>query len=191
MRSFHPEKKGLRGLTIAESFGQDNDKAVLAGVVMRSDLVIDGFVFGGATLAGNDATCAILDMHARLGRSDVNYVLVSGMILSRYNVVDLKELHEALRIPVIGLSYHDSDGIESAIRQNFPNSFEPKVAAYRKLGGRQRIRLRTSHDVFVRVSGCTTNDAACILNKLTLHGSVPEPVRVSRLAARALDAFQA
>jgi endonuclease V-like protein UPF0215 family len=52
MRSLHLEKKGLRGLAIAESFRQNSTKSVLAGVVMRRDFIIDGFVFGSATLEG-------------------------------------------------------------------------------------------------------------------------------------------
>lgn len=190
MRSLHPDKTGLRGLTIAESFGQNSYRSVLAGVVMRSDLVIDGFVFGGATLAGDDATDAILDMYSRLGRSDINYILLSGMVMSLYNIVDIARLHDSIKIPIIGLSYRDSSGIEDSIRQRFAGSFESKVAAYKKLGGRTRVRLKTAHDVFVRTAGCTPADAARILDILTLHGSIPEPARVSGIAARALDAHQ-
>ena len=190
MRSLHPDKTGLRGLTIAESFGQNDSRSVLAGVVMRSDLVIDGIVFGCATLAGDDATDAILDMYARLGRSDINYVLLSGMVLSLYNIVDIARLHDSLKIPIIGLSYRDSPGIEDSIRRRFVDSFESKITAYQKLGGRTRVRLKTAHDVFIRTAGCTAADAARVLDTLTLHGSVPEPARVSGMAARALDALQ-
>ena len=49
MRSLHLEKKGLRGLAIAESFKQNSVKSIFSGVVMRRDFVIDGFVFGNAT----------------------------------------------------------------------------------------------------------------------------------------------
>ena len=62
MRHLHLEKKGLLGLAIAESFTLQSKKSVLAGVVMRRDFVIDGFVFGKATLEGNDATDEILRM---------------------------------------------------------------------------------------------------------------------------------
>ena len=36
MRKLHLEKKGLRGLVIAESFTLHSKKSILAGVVMRS-----------------------------------------------------------------------------------------------------------------------------------------------------------
>ena len=41
MRSLHLEKKGIRGLAIAESFRQDSEKSVLSGVIMSNDFVID------------------------------------------------------------------------------------------------------------------------------------------------------
>lgn len=186
MRSLHLEKQGLRGLAIAESFRQNSSKSIFSGIVMRRDFVIDGFVFGSATLEGNDATDTILKMYDELQRPDISYVLISGLIVSMYNIIDIKKLHESLQIPIIGISYHDSQGIEDAIKHHFPDSFESKISEYQKLGKREKITLDTSHDVFIRKEGCTIEDVKYLLNKLTLHGSVPEPIRVSQLLANTL-----
>ena len=186
MRSLHLEKKGLRGLAIAESFRQNSSKSIFSGIVMRRDLMIDGFVFGSATLEGNDATTTILEMYDELQRPDVSYVMISGLVLSMYNIVDIKKIFDSLHIPIIGVSYHDSRGIEDAIKHHFPNSFKSKIDDYHKLGNRERITLHTSHDVFVRKEGCSINEVKHLLNELTFHGSVPEPIRVSQLLAKAL-----
>ncbi len=186
MRSLHLEKRGLRGLAIAESFRQNSIKSVFAGIVMRRDFVIDGFVFGSATLEGDDATETILKMYDELQRPDISYVLISGLIVSMYNIIDIKKLYDSLKIPIIGISYNDSQGIEDALKYHFPNSFESKIIAYHKLGKREKITLSTSHDVFVRKEGCTLGDVKHLLNELTLHGSVPEPIRVSQLLAKTL-----
>ena len=45
MRSLHLEKRGLRGLAIAESFRPNSERSILSGLIMRRDFVIDGFVF--------------------------------------------------------------------------------------------------------------------------------------------------
>ena len=50
MRNLHLEKQGIRGLAIAESFSQTSKKSVLSGIVMSTDFVIDGFVFGHSTV---------------------------------------------------------------------------------------------------------------------------------------------
>jgi len=186
MRSLHLEKKGLRGLAIAESFKQNSSKSIFSGIVMRRDFVIDGFVFGSATLEGDDATDTILKMYDDLQRPDISYVLISGLIVSMYNIIDIKKLSDSLNIPIIGISYNDSSGIEDALKHHFSNSFESKITAYHKLGKREKITLNTSHDIFVRKEGCTLSDVKYLLNKLTLHGSVPEPIRVSQLLAKTL-----
>ena len=116
MRTLHLEKKGLRGLAIAESFKPNCPKSVFSGIVMRGDYIIDGFVFGSATLEGNDATETILKMYDKLQRPDISYVLISGLIVSMYNIIDIQKLHQILKIPIIGISYQDSAGIEDAIR---------------------------------------------------------------------------
>ena len=186
MRPLHLEKKGLRGLAIAESFHQNSEKSILSGLVMRRDFVIDGFVFGTATLDGDDATESILKMYDDLNRPDISYVLISGLIISLYNIVDIKKIHEKLQIPIIGVTYNESEGIDSAIKHHFPNSYESKIKQYQNLGNRDKITLHTSSDIFVRRQGCDLHDVKYLLNELTIQGSFPEPLRVAQLLAKSL-----
>lgn len=186
MRRLHLEKKGLRGLAIAESFTLSAKKSVLAGVVMRSDFIIDGFVFGNATLEGNDATDEILKMYKKLERPDISYLLISGIIISLYNIVDLKKISKVLEIPVIGVTYKASPGIEEALKHHFPDSYKEKLQQYQSLEKRQKITLNTSYDVFVRQEGCSLPQVKQLLNSLTLQGSFPEPLRVAQLLAKTL-----
>jgi uncharacterized protein len=186
MRNLHLEKKGLRGLAIAESFTQNSKKSILAGIVMRLDFVIDGFVFGKATLEGDDATDEILSMFKKLNRPDISYLLISGIIISMYNIVDLKKISETLKIPVIGVTYQESTGIEDAIKHHFPDTFETKLKEYEELGEREEITLDTSYKVYIRKEGCTKSEAAQLLNDITLQGSFPEPLRVAQLLAKTL-----
>lgn len=142
---------------------------------MRRDFVIDGFVFGSVTIEGDDATDAILKMYDELQRPDISYILISGLIISMYNIIDIKKLYSYLKIPIIGISYNESPGIEHALKHHFPNSFESKISLYHKLGKREKITLNTSHNIFVRKEGCTLSDVKHLLNELTMYGSVPEP----------------
>jgi len=138
MRHLHLEKKGIRGLSIAESFSQTSKKSVLSGIVISTDLVIDGFVFGHSTVGGDDATDAILAMHEKLDRPDVSFLLISGIVISLYNIVDVKRISEKIGLPVIGVTYEESPGIEEAIKHHFPESYESKLAEYSKLGTRKK-----------------------------------------------------
>src|SRR5574340_1642354 len=122
MSHIHLEKKGLRGLMIAESFRPDDKRSRLAGIVMRRDFVIDGFVFGHCTIGGDDATSSILKMYSKLGRDDISFVLISGLIIAMYNIIDVTTIRKETGLPVIGVTYEESKGIESAIKHHFPDS---------------------------------------------------------------------
>jgi hypothetical protein len=184
MHHLHIEKKGLRGLAIAESFKENEKISHLAGVVMRRDYIIDGFVFGHSTIEGNDASDSILQMHQKLNRDDISFVMISGLIISMYNIIDIKKIWDRLKIPIIGVTYEDSKGIEDSIKYHFPDSYGSKIDTYRKLGQRTKILLHTGYDVFVRLEGCTVTEAKNLLNAMTLQGAVPEPLRVAQMLAK-------
>ena len=182
----HLDKPGIRALGVAESFRQGQGRSVLAGVVMRSDFVIDGVTLGRTAVGGDDATSAIASLFGRLRRNDVNLIIVSGAILSLYNIVDVDGLAKRTKLPVICLTYKETAGIEDSIRRHFPRGAEAKLLAYRRLGKRRGVRRRTDQRVFSRSSGIEMGEAKKVLDAFTLHGSIPEPIRVAKLLARAV-----
>jgi len=186
MRHLHLEKSGIRGLAIAESFSQDSKKSVLSGIVMSTDLVIDGFVMGHSTVGGDDATDTILSMYEKLDRTDVSFLLISGIIISSYNMVDVKRISEEIGLPVIAITYDESDGIEDAIKHHFPDSYKSKLTEYSKLGSRKKITLHTSHNLYIQNEGCTILEAKQLLDKITTQGSIPEPLRIAQILANTL-----
>lgn len=181
----HVDKPGIRVLGVAESFRQGQKRSLLAGVVMRSDFVIDGVALGKTSVGGDDATSSIASLYRRFKRNDVNLIIVSGAILSLYNIVDVDLLSSKTKLPVVCLTYKQTAGIEASIRRHFPSAAEEKLEAYRKLGARTGVRLRTGHALYVRTAGIDPESAERILNVFTLQGSIPEPVRVAKLLARA------
>lgn len=189
MNHIHLEKKGLRGLAIAESFKQGDGFSRLAGVVIRRDFIIDGFVFGKCTVEGDDATDAILDMYSRLNRDDISYIIISGLVISMYNIIDIKKIWEKTKILTIGVTYEESGGIEDAIRHHFPNSYASKLEQYHHLGKRTEITLHTGYKLYLRNEGCLLEEVKKFLDLLTVQGSVPEPVRIAQLLAKASLSF--
>ncbi len=185
----HLDKPGIRALGVAESFRQGDRSSVLAGVVMRSDFLMDGVALGRTEVGGDDATKSIAALHRRLRRNDINVVLVSGAILSLYNIVDADSLSRKTGLPVICLTYKETSGIEGSIRRHFPEGADAKLEAYRRLGERTGVKLRTGHRVFVRSAGLDGREKP-VLDAFTMQGSVPEPVKVARLLARAARAWR-
>ena len=183
----HVHKKAFRALGISESFIKGlSDKSVLAGVVLRSDRIIDGFVFSRTTVGGMDATDKIIDMYKALKRDDINVLMLNGCVISWYNVVDLHRVYEELRLPLICVTYEESEGLEKYFMELFPEDCGRRIEIYRKNGPRTPIALRTGHNVYVRFLGMSLEEAKGILNKFTLHGAIPEPLRIARLLARGI-----
>ena len=180
----HVNKPALRILGIAESFARTFPVSVLAGVVMRADMRIDGMAYAHATVGGDDATQAVIRIYEKLDREDVNALLISGAAVSWFNIIDLQEVFRFVKRPIVSLTYEASLGLERYLREYFPQS-EDKLRSYQRLGNREVVRLKTGHEVYIRAFGATAEEARNMLNKFTKDGRVPEPVRVARLAARA------
>lgn len=188
MASMHIAKKGIRALGIAESFA-GKERSIIGGVVMRKDLRIDGFAFTEVNVGGTNATDEIIKMIIRLDRDDLNVVMLSGCVISWFNVIDPAEICQKIDVPVICVTYDNSTGLEDDIMYHFPGD-EVRLALYRKLGSRNTILLHTGQEIFIRVWGIDYEEGAKICDAFTLDGKVPEPVRVARMCARAVMRYE-
>jgi endonuclease V-like protein UPF0215 family len=188
----HIPKKGIRALGIAESYtGRNTDGAhsTICGVVMRKDLRIDGIAFGKATVGGMDATDVVLTIFRGLRRQDINFLMLSGCVIAWFNVIDPERLHDETGLPVIGVTYEDSAGLEEDILHHFPDD-QARLTAYRRLGERRPLALPTGYQAFIRSWGIGKADAGVLCSAFTREGKIPEPLRVARLCARAGSAFR-
>ena len=184
----HLAKRGLRALGIAESFA-GRTVSTMAGVVMRKDLRIDGAALATLTVGGMDATGAVLGIVAALGRRDINLAMVSGSVVAWFNILDPEAISRETGLPLIVVTYEDSEGLEEEIRHHFPGD-EERLLAYRNLGERTPVELGDGATVYIRAWGLSDTDAARVLRDFTRDGKVPEPVRVARLIARAAMRWQ-
>jgi endonuclease V-like protein UPF0215 family len=179
------EKRGIRVFGLAESFKKSCVSSTIAGIVMRRDLIIDGMVFGTVTIRGNDSTQNILSMFRSLKRDDINCIMLDGLIISMYNIIHGEEIREKTGVPVIAITFNDSEGLEDTIQRHFPNESKLKLEQYHKLGQRDKILLKTGKCIFARYWGLSSKEASAIVNSFTLQGAIPEPIRIAKLAARA------
>nr|WP_303647587.1 DUF99 family protein [Haloarchaeobius amylolyticus] len=173
---------------VAESFR--DDESTLAGVVVRANRVVDGFSFGTCTVGGSDVTGAVAGLYDRLGREDVRYVLVSGIALAWYNVLDMHRLADETGRPVLSVTYEASDGLDDAIREAFEgDAREERLTTYRAQPARTPVEVN-GETVYVRAVGVEDAEARDVVRAFTPEGGRPEPLRVARMAARAGDALR-
>ncbi|MFC4406898.1 endonuclease dU [Haloarchaeobius iranensis] len=181
-------KAGVRAVGIAES--TQGGVSTLAGVVVRADRTVDGLSFGTCTVGGSDATGAVVETVERLGREDVRYVVLAGIALAWYNVVDLHAVHDAVDRPVLSVTFEASTGLESAIEDAFDGTArDHRLEVYRRQPSRTPVGVN-GETVYVRAVGVDDGEACDVVRAFTPEGGRPEPLRVARFAARAGDALR-
>ena len=176
-------KPGTRALGVAASGGGDH--ATVAGAVVRATRVVDGFSFASCAVGGLDSTAAVVECYERLDREDVQYVLLAGVAPAWFNVVDLHAVHDVVDRPVLSVSFEASNGLREPIEREFAGAArEDRLAVYESLPDRHPLDVNGER-VFVRSVGCENPDD--VVPAFTPEGGRPEPLRVARLAARAVD----
>lgn len=180
-------KKGVRVLGVAESFEKSDSKSVVSGVIMRGDIRIDGFGVCFPTIGGKDSTRELLSLFAELKREDIRAWMLGGNVISWFNIIDIMTLHEKTDTPVICVSYHPSEGIEKYLVEYFPDDWKERLELLKSTGERVEVQLSTGHSLFLSTAGISVSRARRLVDKFTLDGRVPEPIRVSRTIAAGIQ----
>lgn len=179
-------KPGSRVLGIAESY--TDDTSVLVGVVMTGHGRIDDFVVGTIAVGGCDVTQTILEMVDRLGREDVRHLLVSGVALAWFNILDVHQVAETVDRPVVAVTFEASEGLQEAINAEFDEpAANDRLRRYQQLPPRRELSIHNT-TMFVRTAGCSTDTARSLLEQHTpATATRPEPLRIANRIARAID----
>ena len=178
-------KEGVRALGVAESYRGEDGESYLAGTVVRASRVLDGIVYTTATVGGTDATDAVVRLHENADREDLPLLILSGVALSWYNLVDLCAVHDATELPVLSVTYEESDGLRDAVKRELEgDAAEERLSVYDSLPPRRRLD-NDGNELYVRSVGVEDERADEWVHGFT-HDGRPEPLRVARLAARGL-----
>jgi endonuclease V-like protein UPF0215 family len=187
-------------------FGRDyRGKVLLVGAVC-SRTRLDGVVSGRIQRDGSDATREM----TRLVRESpfaahVRAVLLQGIAVGGFNVVDIQALSRELAVPVLVVMRRAPDlaAVHMALFSEAPTLRPPVRGAARKwrliesagtieLLGSSRRSLKRSQVTGLREAtprlwiqrvGLSLEEARMIVLATTLHGNVPEALRMAHLIA--------
>ncbi len=120
-----------------------------------------------------------------LDRRDLNLIMLNGCVIAWYNIIDPAKIHAITGLPVICVSYEESEGLEGHISHHFPGNSE-KISQYRSLGDRIPVLLSNGYTLFARGWGISDSEMVRACRLFTYHGKIPEPLRVARLCARSV-----
>ncbi len=174
-------KKEIRVLGIDDGpFDKFNDsEALVVGTVYRGGSFIDGVLSCKVKVDGNDSTekIAVMVNNSKF-RPQIQAILLDGVAVAGFNVIDVKELNEKTDIPVI------------IVMRNYPEIEKMKDALV-NLGYKEKLRLIESageihklDEIFIQYIGLSLKEAEEIIDITSTHSLIPEPLRVAHLIAR-------
>ena len=156
----------------------------------RGDVLVVGAVFAGSRLDGvvsckvrRDGANATRVLSECIRRSryfpQLHAVLLQGIAFAGFNVIDLPMLHASLRLPVLVVS------------RKRPNLAAIRAALLDHVrGGARKWKLiaaagpmEATGGLYLQRAGITLDTARALLQRVSIHSALPEPLRVAHLIA--------
>jgi len=179
---------------------------LLVGAVC-SGTRLDGVVSGWVRRDGADATRKMVELveKSQFGEH-VQCVMLQGIAVGGFNVVDIHGLSRALDVPVLVVvrrppdmasvrrALFGTDRASSTERPRVPGAARKwklieQAGPLEELGPSRRSLKRISGittpspRLWIQRVGLTLEEARRIVNATTLHGNIPEPLRLAHLIA--------
>ena len=157
---------------------------VVGTVYAKSQL--NGILIGEVKRDGTDSAKKLIALlsQSKFARS-VQLIMLQGIALAGFNVVDIFELYAQLNLPVL------------VVARKRPDSAAIRAALLKMSGGRRKWALieklgpmESAAAVYVQRVGLTLEQAAAVVEQFTTAGHIPEPLRVAHLIAGAIISGQ-
>jgi endonuclease V-like protein UPF0215 family len=149
-----------------------------------ADRRFDGVLVAAVEKDGSDAASVLATtiVESRF-YEHIHLVLLQGVALAGFNVVDARELHERIARPILVVARRASDltAIRRALESRIPDG-HAKWRSIERLGP-----LEPCADVHVQRIGLSAEQARAVVERLAIHSRIPEPLRVAHLIAGALE----
>ncbi|WP_189069752.1 endonuclease dU [Deinococcus radiotolerans] len=157
--------------------GWRGDVPVIGTVYARTTL--HGVVSGRVRRDGRNSTAELARL-VNQSPEHLQLILLQGIALAGFNVVDLRALHAGTGKPVLVVARRapDLERIRSALLTRVPGGAR-KWALIEAAGP-----MEPCAGVFVQRAGLTLAQAEAALGTFTVTGRVPEPLRAAHLTAR-------
>ena len=156
---------------------------LVVGVVFRGGCSIDGVMHTKITIDGLDATEKLTQMINGSPHShQLRLVMLNGVTLAGFNLVDIKRLNVDTGLPIIALTNDkpDLDAIHNALK-HLPCS-EERWQIILNAGEIHEV-INKGAKLYMGLAGVRIADALTILDLTSTMGSFPEPLRVAHLIA--------
>lgn len=189
-KRFRCIKPEIRVLGIDDGFFLPHTKGTVdvVGVVYRGGYWLDGVMRTRVEIDGMDATEKIVSMIKNSSHyKQLRVVMLNGITLAGFNVVDIQRLFKEVDLPVIIVTREKPNLVEIKMAlENLPEH-EKRWQVIRNAGEITQVYTRNVEEaVYMQVAGISRSDAEKILKKTSTRSNVPEALRVAHIIASGL-----
>ena len=190
-RSIKPE---IRVLGVDDGVFIPHSKGLVdvVGVVFRGGYWLDGVMRTEVEVDGLDGTEKIASMIIESPHyKQLRIIMLSGITLAGFNVVDIKELYNKTELPVIAITRDmpNMKEIEQAI-ERLPEK-EKRWRAIQNAGEIIKVQTRKEEEpIYMQIAGIKREDAEKIVKITSTRSNIPEPLRVAHIIASGLTKFR-
>jgi hypothetical protein len=187
IRAVKPEIRVL-GIDDGVFTPHSNELVDVVGIVYRGGYWLDGFMHTKVLVDGLDATEKLVEMITSSPHyPQLRVIMLNGVTLAGFNVVDIEELSQRVKLPVIAVTRDkpNFDDIKKAL-EHLSHS-EQRWRAIEKAGKMIKVRTRNGEEpIYVHVVGLSEEDAKRVLKSTSTRSNVPEALRVAHIIASGL-----
>ncbi len=155
----------------------------IIGVIMRGGEYIECILRSQISIDGDDATNVCINMIENTRyKKQLKAMLLDGIALGGFNIVDIEEVYFKTNIPIITITRDkpDFDKIKKALLKNFQD-WERRYNLMKK---GDLYKVKTKHNpIYIKCVGMSVDEAKEIIKLSTIRGVIPEPIRVAHLIA--------
>jgi uncharacterized protein len=185
VRDFRTIKSEIRVLGVDDGkfIPRTEGRVIVIGVVFRGGCWLDGAMHTNVAIDGFDATERIASMiNCSTHCKQLRLIMLNGITFAGFNVVDIRKLNFATKLPVIALTGDkpDLNSIRDALN-NLPKT-EERWKTVLEAGEIHEITSR-GKKLYVVLSGISLIDAQKIVKLTATRSSFPEPLRVAHIIA--------
>lgn len=140
---------------------------------------------------GRDATIQVQKMlQSSKHLEEIQYILLDGVALGGFNLVDCDKLYSNLKIPIITVSVKNPDlpSMKAALQKHFSDA-EERIAILDRIGSPEELDVDIGvgpNVIYFRPFGTPIVTAQELLRVLCKRSKVPEPLRLAHLIASVL-----
>ncbi|MEM2780727.1 MAG: DUF99 family protein [Candidatus Bathyarchaeia archaeon] len=189
VEKFRAIKPEIRVLGVDDGVFKPHTKGLVpvVGVVFRGGYWLDGVMHTKVRVDGIEATRKIASMIRNSPHyKQLRVIMLNGVTIAGFNVVDIKKLHMETGLPVIVVTRDkpNFEEIREALKK-LPKSKE-RWKAILNAGELHEVSVRGGK-IYMQTSGISEEDARKILQLTSTRSYIPEALRVAHLIASGLS----